>query len=177
MVRWIEDKNEYQKMRDLARWCADVDSGRLPTDYTKLYFCDVTSINHVFPTLLQDLLMMARDQSCIYMVLDPDPEYFWHDRLGGYPTFEFSRGDSADEYLKFLNRPFGSNRGDNMADMWYSYVIFPPTRKWCVHTIRSERNDTGHLWIPPEWASGIMKIYPFVKDELSPPEAREVRRG
>lgn len=111
--------------------------------------------------------VMAKDQSCTYVVLDPDPEYFWHDRLGGYPVFEFSRGDSSDEYLKFLNKPFGNNPGGNMADMWYSYVIFPLSLKWFVHTIRSDRDDTGYLWILPEWADGIVKTYPFVRGELS----------
>lgn len=162
-MRWVEEKTEYREIRDMARICVDIDSGRSPTENVKLHFCDLTAINHKFPPLLQDLLMMAREQSCFYMVLDPDPEYFWHDRLGGYPTFEFSRGDSSDEYLKFLSQPIGDNPGGNMADMWYSYAIFPPSRKWFVHTIRSERNDTGHLWVPSEWADGIMKVYPFIR--------------
>jgi hypothetical protein len=166
-MRWIEEKEEYHKIRDFARACVDIDSRRLPTDKRELYFCDVTAVTERFPSLLQYLLAKLGDPSCVYMVLDPDPEYLWHDRLGGYPVFEFGRCDSSEEYFKFLNRPFGSNPGDNMADMWYSYVIFPLSQKWFVHTIRSDRDDSGHLWIPREWAEEVTKIYSFIKGEHS----------
>ena len=162
-MRWIKDKEEYRKVRDFARWCVDIDSERRPTQLNKLYFCDVMAITLRFPPLLQDLLLMAKDQSCIYMVLDPDPEYLWYARLGGYPVFEISRDDSPEEYLNFLNQPIGNNRGDNMADMWYSYVIFPLSQKWFAHTIRSEHDGTGHLWVPPEWCNEIVNIYPFIR--------------
>lgn len=163
-MRWILDKAEYREKRDWARVCVDIDSGRLPTDKAKLYFCDLEAMTKKFPPLLDDLLARSADQSCAYLVLDPDPEYFWYDRLGGYPLFELSRGDSPDDYSKFLNRPFGANPGDNMVDMWYSYVIFPPSQSWFVHTIRSDRDDTGHLWIPTSWASGLTGKYAFLRD-------------
>ncbi len=166
-MRWIEETTEYREIRDLARVCVDIDSGRLPTDLRRLHFCDLEALTKSFPPLLRDLLLMSNEETCIYMVLDPDPEYFWHDRLGGYPALEFKRGDSSEEYSKFLNKPFGANRGDNMVDMWYSYVIFPPSQKWFVHTIRSDRDDTGHLWIPSSWINGVTKAHPFLRSELS----------
>lgn len=166
-MRWIQDNGEYRELRDIARTCVDIDSGRRPTEKIKLYFCDLEGLTPRFSQLVQDLLIMAREQSCFYMVLDPDPEFLWHDQLGGYAVFEISRGDSAEEYIKFLNQPIGNNPGGNMTDMWYSYVIFPSSLRWFVHTIRSDRDDTGHLWVPPEWADEIAKLYPLVRHKPS----------
>jgi hypothetical protein len=161
-MRWIQNEKEYRQLRILARTCGQMDSFRLPIDKARLCFCDVTALNERFPPLLQDLLGRALAPSCVYMVLDPDPEYFWRDRFGGYPVFEVSRGDSAEEYFRFLSRPFGKNRADNMADMWFSYAIFPSTLQWFVHTIRSDRDDTGHLWVPPAWESELRDAHPFL---------------
>lgn len=166
-MRWIEDHTEYERIRLLSRDCVHIDSGRQPVDKTTLYFCDLTAMTKSFPPLLKDLLSRSGDGSCVYMVLDPDPQYFWHDRLGGYPAFEFGTADAADDYSKFLNKPFGANRGGNMVDMWYSYVIFPPSQRWFVHTVRSDRDDTGHLWVPLDWKEDLTSKFPFLRDSPS----------
>lgn len=174
-MRWIEGKNEYQKIRGMARWCVDVDSGRLPIKLTKLYFSDIMPMTPVFMPLLNSLIINAEEMFCIYMVLDPDPEYFWYNRLGIYPAFEYSHKDSTDEYLGFLNHPFSGNQGDNMISMWYSYAIVSPSQKWFVYTIRSVRDDSGHLWIPSTWKKKLLQRYEFLSDHMksNPDEIRE----
>lgn len=156
-MRWIENEKEYRALRDVMRECMNIDSDRQPTDLLRLRFGDVEMINRNAMSFLRRLMGLAGERACYYMVSDPDPEYFWKDRLGRYAVFEVVHDDPAEEYIRSLNEPFVAPGRDAMASTWYSYAIFSGTLRWFAYATRSDRDDTGHLWISPEWADQLLE--------------------
>ena len=98
-MRWVEDKSRFEKVFLEARTCVYTDSGRLPTTLQKMTFDDAEILTLQFADLLQMLMEWSNDDICSYVVLDPDPVYYFHRLFGKYPVIEIERETTSTTYL------------------------------------------------------------------------------
>lgn len=166
-MRWIEERDEFKRIFLTAKTCVYVDSGREPTTLQKLTFDDAEICTGVFAVLLQSLIEWSGDTKANYIVLHPDPVYYFHHYFQKYPLIEMTSGDSAETYLAALNESLNGSSADAIGTNWWECVIVPPSRTWFVHAMRSDRENGGHLWIPQEWICRVLDIYPYVSHETS----------
>jgi hypothetical protein len=163
-MSWLEDKSSFKKVFLEARTCVYTDSGRLPTTLQKLTFDDAEICTHKFADLLQMLMEWSDDDMCSYVVLEPDPVYYFHRLFGKYPVVEIERGIPSTTYLASLNEGPPESPVDAVGTNWYECAILPPSMSWFVHALRSERDDGGHLWVPPHWIERVTAAYPYATD-------------
>jgi hypothetical protein len=166
-MRWIENKVEFDKLFLEARTCVYVDSARYQTTLHRLIFDDAEICTTKFAELLQRLMEWSDDQVARYIVLDPDPVHYFHRHFDKYPALEITRGDSAREYLAFLNADPGNSPADAVGTNWWACVIVPPSSKWFIHALRDSGSNGGHLWVPPEWVEEVAKVYPYARLEAA----------
>lgn len=159
---WVEDKNKFEKVFLEARTSVYTDSGRLPTALQRLTFDDAEICTGLFAELLQKLMDWAEDDLCYYVVLEPDPVYYFHRLFGKYPVIEIERGTPSTTYLANLNEGPAESPSDALGTNWSECVILPLSKRWFVHAIRSDRDDSGHLWVPPVWVERVSATYPYV---------------
>jgi hypothetical protein len=160
-MRWVEDKSTFTTALQRALDCAATDSGRRRTSLQKLTFDDVEIRSDVFAGLLQRLLEWSGDETCSFVVLRPDPVYYFHHFFGKYPVVEVTRGMQADDYLGLLNEGPPDSKADALGVIYSEYVFVPPSTRWFIHALRSVENDGGHLWVPSEWVDKVTAIYPY----------------
>jgi len=161
-MHWLEDKSRFENVLLAARTCVYMDSGRLPISLRKLTFDDAGICTGQFADLLQKLMEWSDDDLCSYVVLDPDPVYYFHRLFGKYPVVEIERGTSSTTYLANLNEGPAESPADAVGTNWSECVILPRSERWFVHALMSARDDGGHLWVPPEWIDRVAAIYPYV---------------
>jgi hypothetical protein len=159
---WFTDKASFEKVFLEARTCVYTDSGRLPTNFRKLTFDDAEICTVPFADLIQQLMKWSGDESCFYIVLDPDPVHYFHRLFGRYPVVEIKRGTTSAAYLKDLNEGPPENPADAVGTIWSECVIVPMSTRWFVHALRSDRDDGAHLWIPADWIDKVEAVYPYV---------------
>jgi hypothetical protein len=159
-MNWFEDEKAFKRAYERALDCAATDSGRLPTSLQKLTFNDVDILSDAFAGLIQNLLEWSGDDECVFVVLRPDPVYYFHRFFGRYPVVEITRGMNASEYLLSLNEGPPESRADALGTIYAEYVFAPPSCRWFIHALRSARDDGGHLWIPREWIDRVATVYP-----------------
>jgi hypothetical protein len=160
-MHWVEDKIKFERVFLEARTVVYTDSGRLPTSLKKLTFDDAEICTWKFADLLQKLMEWSGDDLCSYVVLDPDPVYYFHRLFGKYPVVEIERGIASAAYLANLNEGPIESPADALGTNWSECVILPPSRLWFIHALRSDRDDGGHLWVPPEWVDRVAATYPY----------------
>lgn len=164
-MRWVEDKDEFNKLFLEARTCVYIDSGRYHTALRRLVFDDAEICTMKFVSLLQGLMEWSGDGATYYVVLDPDPRYYFHRLFNRYSTLEIKRGDSAKDYLAFLNEDPGGSPADAVGTNWWACAVVPLSRTWFVHALRASRSNGAHLWVPPEWIERIADIFPYARSE------------
>lgn len=160
-MRWITQEPEFQNVFLRAREGVYIDSGRTPTQLRKLTFDDAEVCTSKFANLLQKLMEYSSDSIAHYVILDPDPVHYFHRHFKKYPALEIALGDSAEAYLSFLNEDPGGSPADAVGTNWWACVIVPPSLNWFIHALRSERDDSGHLWIPSGYADRVHEAYPY----------------
>ncbi len=160
-MHWVEDESMFAVAYQRALDCASTDSGRLPTSLKKLLFNDVDLCSRAFANFVQSLLTWSEDDACSFVVLRPDPEYYFHHFFKRYPVVEVERGMSADEFIAMLNEGPPESRPDALGIIYSEYVVVPPSMRWFVHALRSAGDDGGHLWVPSEWLERIAAVYPY----------------
>ncbi len=158
---WIEDENTFMAAYQRALDCAATDSGRIPTSLQKLIFNDVDILSDPFAGLLQKLLEWSGDDDCSFIVLRPDPIYYFHHFFGMYPVVQIKRGMKPSDYLTILNEGPPDSRADALGMIYREYVFAPPSLRWFIHALRSAEDDGGHLWISPEWVNRVAAEYPY----------------
>ena len=161
-MNWMDDPDAFKVLHRRALDCAALDSGRGHISLQKLTFDDVELCSKVFAELLQKLLEWSADDACAFVVLRPDPVYYFHHFFGKYPVVEVPRGMSATDYLAILNEGPPDSKADALGIIYSEYVLVPPSLRWFVHALRSVENDGGHLWIPSEWVDRVVAAYPYV---------------
>lgn len=161
-MRWITDETEFTEIFLRARTCVYIDSGREPTALTKLTFDDAQICTYEFSDLLQRLMEHSNDTQIYYIILDPDPQYYFYQRFKKYPAFEIVRGDSRNDYIAMLNEDPGDSPIDAVGTNWWACVTAPPSLQWFAHALRSDQDDGGHLWVPPEWVTELRGIHPYL---------------
>jgi hypothetical protein len=166
-MRWVEDKGTFTTVFQRALDCAAADSGRLRTFLQKLTFDDVEIRSEVFAGLLQQLLEWSGDGACSFVVLRPDPVYYFHHFFGKYPVVEVVRGMRANDYLALLNEGPPDSKADALGVIYSEYAFVPPSARWFIHGLRSVENNGGHLWVPSEWVDKVTAIYPYAKSVSS----------
>ncbi|MFI5176703.1 MAG: hypothetical protein ACHQKY_17725, partial [Terriglobia bacterium] len=160
-MNWIADENTFRRAYDQALVCAATDSGRLPTSLKKLTFNDVDILSDAFPCLIQTLLEWSGDDGCEFVVLRPDPVYYFRHFFGRYPVIEIKRGMNVSDYLVALNEWPPESRADALGVIYSEYVFAPSSLRWFIHALRSVEDDGGHLWVPAEWIDKIAEVYPI----------------
>ncbi len=160
-MSWVEDESTFRLAYQRALDCAATDSGRLPTSLRKLTYNDVDILSNAFAGLVQKLLEWSADDECAFVVLRPDPVYYFHHFFGKYPVVEIKRGMSAPDYLAILNEAPPESRADALGTIYAEYVFAPPSLRWFIHALRSAESDGGHLWIPSEWFDRLATFYPY----------------
>jgi hypothetical protein len=164
-MNWFEDEDSFRHAYQRALDCAATDSGRLPTSLQKLTFNDVDILSEVFADLIQKLLEWSGDNECVFVVLRPDPVYYFYHFFGKYPAVDIKRKMDSSDYLAVLNEWPPESRADALGMIYAEYVFAPPSLRWFVHALRSARDDGGHLWIPSEWVSRIKELYPYAQED------------
>jgi hypothetical protein len=170
-MKWIEDKASFDIAFRRAFECAATDSGRLPTSLRRLTFDDIELRSDAFAGLLQNLLVWSGDDACSFVVLRPDPVYYFHHFFKRYPVVEVERGMSADEFIAMLNEGPPESRPDALGIIYSEYVVVPSSMRWFVHALRTGENDGGHLWVPPEWLEKVAALYPYATADERHPRA------
>lgn len=161
-MQWINSDKEFKRARLEANTCKYIDSRRYPSELQPWAFQDGCLSTLDFGRLIQDLLALSRDPYVVYIVLIPDPIWYFHHHFGKYPAVRIEAGDSAETYLASLNEDPGNSPADAIGTNWWEAVIVPPSRVWFVHALRDSDNDGGHLWIPEEWASKVLARFPYL---------------
>jgi hypothetical protein len=160
-MRWVIQEPEFKSIFLRARDAIYLDSGRTPTALRRLTFDDAEVCTLHFANLLQKLMELSGDSIAHYIVLDPDPAHYFHRRFEKYPALAITLGDSAEAYLSSLNEDPGGSPADAVGTNWWACVIVPPSLKWFVHALRSDRDDSGHLWVPSSYVDRVREVYPY----------------
>src|ERR1044071_3757328 len=92
-MRWIEGDAEFAQILLRARTCIYIDSGREARSLKRLNFDDAQICTDEFANLLQTLIKRSGDQAAHYVVLEPDPVHYFHQRFNRYPVLEIALGD------------------------------------------------------------------------------------
>jgi hypothetical protein len=158
---WLENKDEFQPIYQLALDCSATDSGRLPTSLQRLTFNDVDLCSDAFAELLQHLLAWSGDALCSLVVLRPDPVYYFHHFFNRYPVVEVEKGMGAEEFIAKLNQGPPDSPADALGINYSEYVVVPPSMRWFIHALRSAEDDGGHLWVPAGWLNKVSAVYPY----------------
>lgn len=161
-MRRVEDKSEFDKILLEARTCVHIDSRRELTPLQLLFFDDAMLCTEHFLPALKSLMDWSADPATFFVVLQPDPVDNFRRLYGKYPVLEIARSDSTDAYLGALNEDLGDGRGFSLCDLSLTWVIVPPSSKWFIHAIRSNLDDSGHLWVPPERVDRLLAAHPGV---------------
>lgn len=162
-MRWINQESEFREILLRARTGVYLDSGRIPTPLRKLLFDDAEIRTLAFGNFLQELMELSADSKAHYIVLNPDPVYYFYDHFNKYPVLEIHSNDVSENYIDGLNQALDHSPADAIGINWWECVIVPPSLKWFVHALRSDRDDSGHLWVPPEYLDRIHEVYPYAK--------------
>jgi len=161
-MRRVEDKPEFERVLLEARTCEYIDSRREPTPLQLLVFDDAMLSTGYFLRGFQDLMEWSGDSVAYFMVLRPDPVDNFYRLYRKYPVLEIGRDDSPDAYLNALNEDVGDGDGFSLENLCMTWVIFPLSNRWFIHAIRSDQSDSGHLWVPQEWADKLLAAHPGV---------------
>lgn len=162
-MRWITTKDEFEHVRLQAATCKYVDSGRYPTSLQRWVFDDAEMFTPEFANLVQQLIGWSGDFQATYVVLDPDPVWYFWQHFQKYPAIQIKAGDSTQAYLSALNEDPGGSPADAIGTNWWECVIVPPSLTWFVHALRDDLDRGGHLWVPREWANKVIGAYPYLK--------------
>jgi hypothetical protein len=160
-MRWIDDVDEFKRVHLEARRCVFIDSGREETTLQRLEFDDAELQSDEFFGLIKMLMQWASDTTATYVVLDPDPVYFFRDQFGKYPAIELFETDSGTIFLETLNRELNGNAAAAIGVNYREFAIFSPSQSWFVHAMQSPGQRGGHLWVPSGWMERIRKVYPY----------------
>ncbi len=160
-MKWLEDQDAFKMLYRRALDCAALDSGRGRMSLLKLIFDDAEICSKVFAELLQRLLELSADDECAFVVLRPDPIYYFHHFFGKYPVVKIKREMNDADYLAILNEGPPDSRADALGIIYSECVFVPPSLRWFIHALRSVENDGGHLWIPSEWVERVSTVYPY----------------
>jgi len=158
-VRWILDDKEFESIFLDAQDCVFIDSCRTPTQLICLNFGDLEIFTSFFISLLHKIMDRSHDQNAFYVLLRPDPVQYFHRHFRKYPALEITRGDTENTYLAALNEDPGGSLPDALGTNWSTVVIMPPSKKWFVHVMRADTDDTGHLWVPKEWTQPLIDYH------------------
>lgn len=165
-MRWIVASKEFETIFLDAQDCVFVDSCRTPTNLVCLNFGDLEILTRFFLSLLHKIMDRAGDTNAFYTVLRPDPVESFHRHFHKYPAFEITRHDSEETYLAALNEDPGGSPGDALGTTWWTCVIQPPSKRWFVHVMRADTDDTGHLWVPKEWVQPLTQYHSGLKPNV-----------
>ncbi len=167
-MRRVEDQSEFGKILLEARTCVHTDSRRIKTSLQLLVFDNAVLCSEFFFPALQSLMEWSSDPRAYFVVLHPDPLDNFHRLYGKYPMLEIVRGDSFAAYLGKMNEDLGDGSGFSLCALSLTWVVLPPSSKWFIHCIRMLTDDSGHLWIPPEWVDKLLAAHPgvFFRDAL-----------
>lgn len=161
-MRRIEDKAEFENLLLEARTCEYIDSRREPTPLQLLVFDDAFFCTDDFFHALKTFMEWSGDLSALFVVLRPDPVDNFYRLYGKYPVLEIARDDPSEAYLNTLNEDVGDGRGFCLENLCMTWVVVPPSNKWFIHAIRSDQDDSGHLWVPPEWVDRLLAAHPGI---------------
>jgi len=158
-MRWVTEEFEFKEVYLEAMTCVFIDSGREDTSLRRLTFDDANVCTGLFFDLLKTLMDWSEESSVYFTVMRPDPEDYYHNLLGIYPTIEIEKKDIAEQYIEALNKEPPKN-GNNLY-MYQECVITPKSRRWFVHAFRSSDDRGGHLWMPVDWSEKLLKLDRF----------------
>jgi hypothetical protein len=176
-MRRVEDKAEFEKVLLEARTCVHIDSRRIKTRLQVLVFDDGMLCADYFLLAFQDLMGWSADPAAYFVVLHPDPVDNFHRLYGKYPVLEIARNDSTEAYSAAMNEDLGDGQGFSLCDLSFTWVIVPPSNKWFIHAIRSSFDDSGRLWVPPEWVDKLLAAHRGVFFRDAPASLSERGKG
>jgi len=163
MIQWLDDEKQFDSILAEARRCVYIDSGRISTELTRLSFDDAGICTARFNELLQALMKSGDDEECFFIVLRPDPRLYFYGNFMRFPVLRIKRGTSSQTYLSMLNEGPTSSPNDSLGTNWWECLVVSSSRRWFVHALRSDQDNGGHLWVPGEWISQVLAIYPTTR--------------
>jgi hypothetical protein len=162
-MRWIISDEEFNSVFLEAQTCVFIDSHREQTSLVCLNFGDLEIVLESFIPLLHKMMKWSGDATTFFVVLRPDPVQYFHRHFNKYPALEITSGDSGNAYVAALTEDPGGSPGDALGTNWWTCVIAPHSLKWFVHVMRSDADDTGHLWVPKEWVQPLTEFHPGLR--------------
>ncbi len=157
-MQWINEEKEFKKALAEARSCTYIDSGREDTNLVRLQFDDMFFGTLDWANLLTVLMEWANLKTIYFIILDPDPEYFFYNLYRFYPCVEFEKEDFPDGFVNALNRRYGPNESDKLMFAKFQFVVTSPSKPWFIHAMQSSDGRGGHLWVPKEWPQKIFQF-------------------
>jgi hypothetical protein len=161
-MSWITNDKVAKQLLLEAATCKYIDSRRLTTLLVCLSFDDAFICTDGFAELLQRILRWSNDHEAHYMVLKPDPVWYFHKHFSKYPIVAIRSGETTEEYLASLHQDPGGSPADAVGTNCYEWVILPTSHQWFVHCLRDSSDKGGHLWIPQSWLEQTKDAFPWL---------------
>jgi hypothetical protein len=158
-MSWVTDTEQAKELLLQAGTCRVVDSCRVATSMQCMSFDDVGTCTKEFGALLHRLMQLSVDETCHYIVLNPDPRHYFLHHFKKYPVVEIRADDTLEQYIAILNEDPGGSPADAVGTNCYEWVVIPPSHRWFVHCQRSSGDLGGHLWLPQEWIEDAQNTY------------------
>jgi hypothetical protein len=161
-LHWIYDSRIYENIALNADKLMVSYPSEPAKKFSRLLFDSEELCTRPFFELLKTLMTCSSDTICHYLVIDPDPRNYFKRHFNKYPLVEIDILDTIENYLMMLNEDPGFSPADAIGTNWSEYLIIPPSKLWFIRAVRDDSsNHGGHLWIPKDWQSNILNIYPY----------------
>ncbi len=163
-MRWITDEGIFKDALSTVDYCRRVEHHQAASSLRRMIFDSLGLCTRPFLGLLRGLMNLSGDDSCLYLVVEPDPEeYFWAN-FKKYPLVEIGKDDVASDYFSSLNEDPGGSPADAIGTNWAQFFIFPTSKKWFVIGRRDNETDVGgHLYVPADWINQVIEAYPHAR--------------
>lgn len=168
-MRWITSRAACEALSRSAAAFLDVDSDREETTLRRLVFSDAAVQTEGFFAAVQALLRLSGAPAAYFIAFEV--VFCAPPRMStGRAALEILAGDAAQDYLAYLSGRGLPWPGSPGAE-WMQCMVFEPWEPgpewykqpaltWFACATRSDRDDTGHLWLPPEWTAQAVAAFP-----------------
>ena len=162
-MQWINDERIFEDTLSLASECVRIDETLHPVTFCRFIFDPIELCTRPFFALLKNLMNWSGDNSCYYLVLDPDPRTYFNFHFKKFPLVEIRKDELATDYFAALAEDPGDSPADAIGTNWMEYLIVPRSRKWFVRGRRDDDDDGGHLCVPPGWSDRVSEAYRYAR--------------
>lgn len=123
---FLKDRAAFKRAFACAAELASADERGCPDGYSAFCFEFVSFLRDGFFSFLRELAAMSSEDHFYLVVLDPDPEKYFHKHFGVYPALSFSINDSESNYFELMSREMLGSPADALNHNTNKYAFFLP---------------------------------------------------